>query len=551
MKKISFSWLFLLSLSTIVISCAGVPLAPVENDLQAKKFATHPSKAIIYIYRNEAIGALVNLAILIDGRIIGQTRGYTYFMIEADPGEIEITGQGQNISTITINTEPGKNYFIWQEAKIGFLKPRNLLHIVYPDRGTKGVLECKLIRKISHRKKPTTYPQSFATSTDLKNQKKLSSDATQNAEKQPKDNTPPEISILTPAPSRGIILVSKKTLNIFGIARDQSEIVLIIVGNEEAKFQKMEGGVKFHGIFKLKDYENEIFIKAVDKFGNVGSKKFVINRSDSKEVAKSQMEDQKTQKPDLWILSIGISDYKDTNQNLDYADHDAKQISEFFNKQSGKLFEEVHAKTLINEYATRENILLAMSEFLGQAGYDDVVIMFLAGHGIKHKQTGSYYFLTHNASPENLITHGMKWYDFDESIKVIRNNVSKVLLFFDTCHAGAMKVAMRATSAGEDLAKMLKESEGIFVLSSSKAGEESMESPDFRLEGEMEGHGAFTYAILKGLQGESDYDGDGHISISELFHYVSKFVPKITKGLQHPYQRRSGTDMPIYVINNN
>ncbi|MDY6898435.1 MAG: biotin/lipoyl-binding protein, partial [Cyanobacteriota bacterium] len=43
--------------------------------------------------------------------------------------------------------------------------------------------------------------------------------------------------------------------------------------------------------------------------------------------------------------------------------------------------------------AAQDAYRLAKSEHLGKAAPDDVVFIFIAGHGIKHRQSGSYYFV--------------------------------------------------------------------------------------------------------------------------------------------------------------
>jgi len=48
------------------------------------------------------------------------------------------------------------------------------------------------------------------------------------------------------------------------------------------------------------------------------------------------------------------------------------------------------------------------------------------------------------------------------------------------------------------------------------------------------GHGAFTYAMEKGLKGEVDSNNDGSISARELYFYVSREVISLTNKLQHP-----------------
>jgi uncharacterized caspase-like protein len=116
------------------------------------------------------------------------------------------------------------------------------------------------------------------------------------------------------------------------------------------------------------------------------------------------------------------------------------------------LFREVFTKVLINEQATREEILKGMSEFLGQAAEEDVILIFVAGHGLQDRQTGTYYFVPHNANADNLVYAGLPMPMFEEAVKRLRTNVDKLVLWLDTCHAGAVSVAARGVNMGEDLA---------------------------------------------------------------------------------------------------
>ena len=142
--------------------------------------------------------------------------------------------------------------------------------------------------------------------------------------------------------------------------------------------------------------------------------------------------------------------------------------------------------------------------------------------------------------------------DFEESVKILskNTNVSKLIMVIDSCHSGAMKMeGLRAVgNASNDLADALHAAEGQFILSAAKAGQASIEARRFRLNKEDSGHGAFTYALVKGMQGEANYDGDEYISLTELFQYVSKQVPRLTGGRQHPYSRNAGTDMPFILL---
>jgi len=154
------------------------------------------------------------------------------------------------------------------------------------------------------------------------------------------------------------------------------------------------------------------------------------------------VQDQK-ESATLWVLAIGVSEYEDERISLKYADNDAITIARMLKSQEGLLFREVFTKALVNEQATRGEILRSMSQFLGQASQNDVVLIFLAGHGLQDRQTGTYYFVPHNANAGNLSYEGLPMPMFEEAVKRMRANVNKLVLWLDTCHAGAMTVAAR------------------------------------------------------------------------------------------------------------
>jgi len=102
-------------------------------------------------------------------------------------------------------------------------------------------------------------------------------------------------------------------------------------------------------------------------------------------------------------------------------------------------------------------------------------------------------------------------------------------------------------NSGEDLTEALANASGQFVLSASKAGEESLEDESYKLAGGNRAHGAFTYSLLRGLSGAAA-DTSGVVWLSDLFGHVSREVPRLTEGRQHPYSQSSGTDLPLFVL---
>jgi uncharacterized caspase-like protein/TolB-like protein len=244
----------------------------------------------------------------------------------------------------------------------------------------------------------------------------------------------------------------------------------------------------------------------------------------------------------LWLLAIGVSRYQHPELNLQFADVDARAIATILQHQAdGPLYRETRSLVLTNEEVTRESILNSLENIVHQAGPDDVAVIFLAGHGVQDLATGSYYFLPYAASADNLLTVGLRMSDFDEMIRLLRRNVRGVVVMLDTCHAGALPGPSSGFVGGGEPAAQLSAGEGFFLLAATKPGEESKEKPELK-------HGAFTYALLEGLQGAADTDGDGLISVSDLFGYVARRVPRLTNGAQHPYHKVEGTDLTLAAV---
>jgi tetratricopeptide (TPR) repeat protein len=109
-------------------------------------------------------------------------------------------------------------------------------------------------------------------------------------------------------------------------------------------------------------------------------------------------------------------------------------------------------------------------------------------------------------------------------------NVGRVMIYVDVCRAGMIGTLRRndINSVVEVLVRRDNESLGIMA---SGPGEFSVESDRFG-----GGHGAFTYFLARGLNGDADEDRDGRITSGELFDYVWDNVRLATKKKQNPRQ---------------
>ena len=127
----------------LLSGCASVPMASLERDAAAKTYQVQPGKANIYVYRNENLGGAIKLTLLLDGKLVGDTGPKTYYLLEVEPGLHKLLSKAENDSLLELNTEAGRNYFVWQEVKMGLWQPRTLLQQVDDATGKAGVEECK------------------------------------------------------------------------------------------------------------------------------------------------------------------------------------------------------------------------------------------------------------------------------------------------------------------------------------------------------------------------------------------------------------------------
>ena len=86
-------------------------------------------------------------------------------------------------------------------------------------------------------------------------------------------------------------------------------------------------------------------------------------------------------------------------------------------------------------------------------------------------------------------------------------------------------------AASRDITAVINElasaENGTVVFASSSGNQYSLEDDAW-------GNGAFTKAVVEGLDGEADYTGKGKITINMLDLYISERVKELTRGKQTP-----------------
>ncbi|MFH1136344.1 MAG: caspase family protein [Pseudomonadota bacterium] len=251
------------------------------------------------------------------------------------------------------------------------------------------------------------------------------------------------------------------------------------------------------------------------------------------------------EKPDLHVLAVGVSRYRDADLNLNYARLDAEAAAVFFEGQKNGLYRRVRVKTLLDEEATRAGIEAGLNRLLEEAGPNDLAVLFLAGHG-RDNGRGDYYFLSHDARLDDSDALGAPWPVFRE---FLTKTPARVILLADTCRSGGITGSRRLPFPSEiDMTGPLKEvvasGTGVAVLAASTGRGDSKESSKW-------GHGAFTLAVLEGLRGDADYNRDRIIDLFELNLFVTHRVIELTGGTQRPTVEipASAPSFPVAVVN--
>jgi WD40 repeat protein len=227
---------------------------------------------------------------------------------------------------------------------------------------------------------------------------------------------------------------------------------------------------------------------------------------------------------DLYLVAVGVSDYKEDNLDLHYAAADAHALHRALVAQQGKAYRKVHSILLADgadEAPTADNIQDAIDLFV-DAGKDDTVVLFLAGHGVN--ENGQYYFLPREASQRWdrwRKSSVIKWRVFQDAMQETQG---RRILLVDTCHSGnAFNSRLVKDSADGK----------IVVISATDSSSFAQELPELK-------HGVFTYALLEALKGKADFNRDKHIKIKELDTYLSNRIEYLTEGGQVPVLHAPG-----------
>lgn len=240
--------------------------------------------------------------------------------------------------------------------------------------------------------------------------------------------------------------------------------------------------------------------------------------------------------PRLHGLFVGVSDYSQAPPpppryrritDLDFAASDARAVAKAWGGQvrkdlyePGVMIELTHDRK--SSQVSRAAILDALRRLAAEAAADDLVVVFLSGHGWADLSKGkadreygsdAFAFVTPQfdfARPDETGLSSETLYDALIALP------ARKMVFLDTCHSGSVQQA-------EYVRGLTPEGLGPAVISAASRDELSWEFPSL-------GHGLFTRALLDALGADfasADRDADRVLDENELSAYIARRVPAL------------------------
>jgi len=202
--------------------------------------------------------------------------------------------------------------------------------------------------------------------------------------------------------------------------------------------------------------------------------------------------------------------------------------------------------------ASAQRIRLAAEDFLTGRGRDDVVLVYLSGHGLLDARD-RLYFAAADTQPDRLAATGVEaaWLmDLLDECRAVQQ-----VVILDCCYSGAFGRAGAKGAAEADLRlgqRLGTHGRGRAVLTASRAGQRAWVSHSGGTDpaGTAAAPSVFTGALAAGLRtGAADLDHDGYISVEDAYGYAYQQVIESGTG-QVPQRWLTGGEGAIILARN-
>ena len=257
-------------------------------------------------------------------------------------------------------------------------------------------------------------------------------------------------------------------------------------------------------------------------------------------------EGEKAGKDDVAVI-IGNRNYAASGSpNVDFANRDAQVMKEYLIRTLGYdpeniLYAEDATLSKFNElFGGERDYRGKLFRFVKEKSSS--VFIYYVGHGAPDLETNEAYFVPVDANPRDLKSNGYRLQTFYDNLAKIP--AKKMTVVLDACFSGNSEKGLLFKDISPALVKVKKEFQGpanAVLITSAAVDQVSTWYREKR-------HSLFTYYFLKGLQGESDANGDGRITVGEMDAYLKEQVPYMARRLTGTEQQPVVTGSPAGVI---
>lgn len=249
--------------------------------------------------------------------------------------------------------------------------------------------------------------------------------------------------------------------------------------------------------------------------------------------------------PELWAVVAGICRYRGGAIDLRYAAKDAEDFARAVEIAGAALFgkDKVHLALLTTggqagaKAPTRANLIAALEE-TRKAKPSDVLLVYLAGHGVSQGGAGGdYFYLTCDAQSATLddpeVRGRVALSASELSGLIARVPTKRQVMVLDTCGAAraiaAFTLKRDVPSSQVRALERIKDATGLHILAGCAADAVSYEASNYA-------QGVLTYSLLMGMRGAALRE-DEYVDVAHLFGFAVERVPELTRhvgGIQRP-----------------
>jgi WD40 repeat protein/uncharacterized caspase-like protein len=252
-----------------------------------------------------------------------------------------------------------------------------------------------------------------------------------------------------------------------------------------------------------------------------------------------------------YIIAVGVNEYENSQYNLKYAKADAQSFGDEMRRHQTQLagFERVEVIQLLDQDATKANILAAIKRLSGETGPpslkagpldalkraepEDTVVIYFAGHGTAQAQR--FYLIPHDLGYtgertklteqgfKTVLAHSISDIELETAVEGL--DAGHLLLIIDACNSGQALEAeekRRGPMNSKGLAQLAYE-KGMYILTAAQSFQAALEAAQL-------GHGYLTYALVEeGLKTPvADADPkDGVVIAREWLNFATERVPQM------------------------